>query len=205
MFGQNIWDHYAGWYEKLWVQRLVLKPSRNLIINTLKELPPANRILDAGCGIGELCNDLINEFSTTIIDGIDPSLKMIERAGQLFAHSNIRFICGNVELVLQDEMYDYVVSTHAFPYIKNKQLFLNKLMSHLNPNGRIFLIFANTNNLYDAIWLNIVKLTTSEARYLSVDQTKQLLIETGFKPGKIQRINSRFFVPSVYLIEGIKP
>lgn len=205
MFGQKIWDFYASWYEKLWVQKLVLKPSRDLIIQTLKALPPAKRILDAGCGIGELCNELRNEFPSTIIEGVDPSPKMIERAIQLFADRNIRFICGNTENMPETEMYDYIVSTHAFPYIRDKQLFLKKLISHLNPNGRIFLIFGNNNNLYDAFWLKIVKLTTSKAKYLSVEQTRQLFVEAGFKTGQTKRIESAFFVPSVYLIEGIKP
>lgn len=204
MFGQKIWDYHAGWYEKLWVQKFVLKPSRLLIVNALKELPPAQSILDAGCGIGELCNDLKNEFPDSRIDGIDPSPKMIEKAGRLFPNENIRFICGEVENVLQKEFYDYIVSTHAFPYVEDKHLFLNKLRSHLKPKGRIFLIFANKNNRYDAFWLRLVKLTTSKAEYPSIDQTKQLLETAGFKTGKIQRLVSKAFVPSVYLIEGLK-
>ncbi len=203
MFGTKIWDFYASWYEKLWVQKFVLKPSRRLIIETLNVLPFPKRILDVGCGIGQLCNDLKNQFPPVIITGIDISSKMIERAKSLYNYSEIRFISGQAEDLPENETYDYIVSTHAFPYIEDKKKFLAEMKKRLNPNGRLFLIFGNNNNLYDACVFKIVKLTTSKAEYLSVEKTSKLLNESGFKTGKIKRIKSAFFIPSVYLIEGI--
>jgi len=75
---------------------------------------------------------------------------------------------------------------------------------HLKPNGRLLLLFANNNNLYDAVWLMFVKLTTSKANYLSVSSTQHLLNESGFETGRIQRIESSSFLPSVFMVEGIE-
>jgi hypothetical protein len=75
----------------------------------------------------------------------------------------------------------------------------------LKPNGRLLLLFANRNTLYDAFWLMFVKLTTSKADYLSVSSLHNLLKETGFEIGKTERIDSLFFVPSVFMVEGIIP
>jgi len=203
MFGRKIWDFYASWYDKLWVQHFVLTPSRKLIVKTVSHLPQAESILDIGCGIGELCNDLKISFPDSEINGIDPSPKMIERAVQLYAQNDISFLCGLAESLTENKTYDIIVSTHAFPYVADQTIFLQKVKKLLKPDGRILLIFGNKNNFYDACWLRIVKLTTSKANYLSVDETAKLLNKCGFKTGQISKIETAAFVPSVYMIEGI--
>jgi len=187
------------------VQKFVLTPSRQLIIKTISELPKPEKILDVGCGIGELCYDLSCHYPNTEITGIDPSPKMIQRAEEIFSSQNIKYICGHPENLPDNQKFDLIISTHAFPYIKDKQKFLSEIKMKLKPEGRMLLIFGNRNDLYDACWLKLVKLTTSEAQYLSVSKTQQLLRNNGFEVGKIERIDSLFFVPSVYLIEGILP
>lgn len=203
LFGQTIWDFYASWYDKLWVQKYVLKPSRDLILQTMKGLPPATNILDMGCGIGELCADIKKAFPEAKITGIDPSKKMIERAAQDLRHTDIVFQCGFVRDLSDEPKYDIVVSTNAFPYVMDKKETLEKIHNLLNPNGRLLLLFANQNNWYDALWLMIVKLSTSKAQYLSVPATCKMLENSGFKTVKTERIKSSFFLPSVYMIEGI--
>ncbi len=205
MFGPKIWDFYAGWYDKLWVQKFVLTPSRQLILKTISELPKPENILDVGCGIGELCVEISQKYPSAEITGIDPSSKMIERANQSFSSQNIKYICGNPENLPKNQQFDLIVSTNAFPYVEDKPKFLSELKKRLKPGGRILLLFSNKNNFYDACWLAMIKLTTSKAQYLSVKATQQLLEKQGFKIGKTERIDSVFFVPSVYMIEAILP
>jgi trans-aconitate methyltransferase len=203
LFGQNIWDFYASWYDKLWVQKYVLKPSRDLILQTLKELPSVSNILDMGCGIGELCADIKKAYPEAKITGIDPSGKMIERAVKDLSDTDIMFQCGFVRDLSDLQQYDIVVSTNAFPYVMDKKETLVKIHKLLNPNGRLLLLFANKNNWYDALWLMIVKLSTSKAQYLSVPATCKMLENSGFKTGKTEKIKGSFFLPSIYMIEGI--
>jgi 2-polyprenyl-3-methyl-5-hydroxy-6-metoxy-1,4-benzoquinol methylase len=202
MFGSNIWNFYASCYDKLWAQKFVLTPSRNLILKTIAELPPPENILDVGCGIGQLCHSMSQHYPTAKIIGIDPSVKMIDRAKECFSGENIHYDCIETESLSTDLQFDLIVSTNAFPYIRDKKMFLDKIKLHLKPNGRLLLLFANNNNLYDALWLMFVKLTTSKANYLSVSSTQQLLNESGFVTGRIQRIESSSFLPSVFMVEG---
>ena len=202
MFGPKIWDFYAGWYEKLCVQKFVLTPSRQLIMKTINGLKMPVDILDVGCGIGELCHDISFQFPTVNIMGIDPSPKMIKRAKNIHFSNNINYICGHIENLPEEKKFDLIVSTHSFPYVKDKSDFLAEVKKRLKPNGRILLLFANRNNWYDTCWLRLVKLTTSKAQYLSVNDTQSLLKSAGFELGKTERIQSVFIVPSVYLIEG---
>jgi hypothetical protein len=87
----------------------------------------------------------------------------------------------------------------------DKRKFLVDMKMLLKPNGRLLLLFANWNTLYDAFWLMLVKLTTSSAQYPSVSSTHNLLKDSGFEVGKTEPIDSLFFVPSVFMVEGILP
>jgi ubiquinone/menaquinone biosynthesis C-methylase UbiE len=205
MFGPKIWDYYADRYEKLWVQRFVLNPSRLLILKTMQGLPASRKILDVGCGIGELCHSMSLQDPLAVIVGIDPSAGMINRANKKFSGKNVKYVCGHPEILPADQKFDLIVSTNAFPYMTDKPKALNDMKMRLKPNGRLLLLFANRNTLYDAFWLMFVKLTTSKADYLSVSSLHNLLKETGFEIGKTEPIDSLFFVPSVFMVEGILP
>ncbi|MBW8330810.1 MAG: class I SAM-dependent methyltransferase [Prolixibacteraceae bacterium] len=205
MFGPKIWDYYADRYDRLWVQRFVLNPSRRLILKTMGELPVSRRILDVGCGIGELCHSMSVQNPLALIVGIDPSVKMIQRAEEKFSGNNIRYICGHPDSLPENQKFDLIVSTNAFPYMPDKPKALLGMKMLLKPNGRLLLLFANRNTFYDALWLMFVKLTTSKADYLSVSSLHNLLKESGFEIGKTEPIESLFFVPSVFMVEGILP
>jgi hypothetical protein len=74
----------------------------------------------------------------------------------------------------------------------------------LRPGGRVLIIQGNRNSTYDAIWLFFVKFTTTEARFHSVEELQIILGEAGFEIGVVRSIDKCFFVPSIYLVEGIK-
>ena len=74
----------------------------------------------------------------------------------------------------------------------------------LRSEGRILIIQGNSNNLYDAIWLFFVKFTTTRARFCSVAELESLIAGAGFEIGLVRSIDKCFFIPSVYLVEGIK-
>ena len=171
----------------------------------MKGLPASRQILDVGCGIGELCHSMSRQHPLAVITGIDPSVKMIERAKTKFSGKNIRYICGHPENLPEDQKFDLIVSTNAFPYMPDKPKALLGMKMLLKPNGRLLLLFANRNTWYDALWLMFVKLTTSKADYLSVSSLHNLLKESGFEVGKTEPIESLFFVPSVFMVEGILP
>ncbi len=75
----------------------------------------------------------------------------------------------------------------------------------LRPNGRLMIIQGNTNNWYDAIWLALIQLGLSKANFCSVKKVKDFLQTAGFQIGTVQRVKTAFFIPSIYLVEGINP
>ncbi len=82
---QVIWDFWAKHYENLWVQKYSLRPTRREVLSNLKEKLKAdnnNKILDVGCGTGQLLRELRSRFKQFKLEllGIDFSKEMIHQA-----------------------------------------------------------------------------------------------------------------------------
>ena len=53
-------------------------------------------VMDAGCGVGYGSQYLGRHGASSVV-GIDSSLEAIEEAASTFAHSNVRFVVGDLE------------------------------------------------------------------------------------------------------------
>ena len=60
---KSIWDFWANYYNKLWVQKYSLKPSRDKVISIIKKTGiDRGSLLDMGCGTGQLLEQINKEF-----------------------------------------------------------------------------------------------------------------------------------------------
>lgn len=208
MQGSRIWDFWADRYERLWVQKYSLSPTRKRIISRLRQLITdknrSYRILDSGCGTGQLLRDIKREFGSFDIEltGIDYSCGMIaEAAGK---GENIRYAVFDIEEFRESEKaFDIIVCSHSFPYYKNKKRVLESFCSMLEDDGCLILAQASQNNLYDSLVMPFVKLTTSKASYPSVSEVVEML-EPNFGGIELDRIKERFYMPSIYMFTGFK-
>ena len=72
-----IWDFWAKRYNRLWVQKYSLRPTREYLLTT--DLDGDNlKILDLGSGPGQLIEELYNKNKELNITGIDFSEGMIK-------------------------------------------------------------------------------------------------------------------------------
>ncbi|HWQ30141.1 MAG TPA: class I SAM-dependent methyltransferase [Negativicutes bacterium] len=208
MKDSRIWDFWANRYERLWVQKYSLSPTRKRIISRLRQLitdkSRSYRILDSGCGTGQLLRDIREEFREFDVEltGIDYSDRMIaEAAGR---GGNIRYAVSDIEEFRGSEKaYDIIVCSHSFPYYRNKQGVIESFCSMLKDNGCLILAQASQNNLYDSLVMPFVKLTTSKAAYPSVREVMKML-EPHFGRIELDRIKERFYMPSIYMFTGFK-
>ncbi len=208
MYDNGIWDFWADKYEKLWVQKYSLAPTRRSIVNRLRKIINAkNRkyaILDAGCGTGQLLRDIQAEFKDYDIQltGIDFSPGMIAEAKG--ASINIGYVICNIEELIESEKsYDIIVCSHSFPYYKDKPGVIEKFSKILSARGSLIMAQASQNNLYDSIVMPFVKLTTSKASYPSVGKVVKML-GAYFKDIETEKIKERFYMPSIYMFVGSK-
>ncbi|OEF98368.1 class I SAM-dependent DNA methyltransferase [Desulfuribacillus alkaliarsenatis] len=210
MSNRKIWDQWAKRYERLWVQKFSLQPTRQQILRQLREYLQPDidyKILDVGCGIGQLLREIRQEFPdyNLHLTGIDYSQQMIEVAKQ---HNNTHNgdLYKDIDLYLLDVeqlgqlagTYDVIVCTHSFPYYSKQLQVLQQFHNKLNNQGYLFLAQASENTLYDRFVMSFVKLTTGKANYLSIEEIKSMS-ESLFKCEKIVRISDKKYMPSLIL------
>ena len=193
----NIWNFWADKYDKLWVQKDSLKPTREYIIKTLSKYKNMEelKVLDLGCGTGELIFELKKEFNNIKITGIDFSEKMIEISKN--KNPSAKHILMDVsELNKLDEKFNIIICTHSLPYYKEPKDVFEQLNKMLQDDGRIFAGFASGDSIYDKFILSFVKLTTGKANYPS-DNEFRILVSPFFYVKNIEIIRKKFFMPRI--------
>ena len=202
---KNIWDFWANYYNKLWVQRYSLKPSRDKVIDIIKRTKlKRGSLLDIGCGTGQLIEQIYSKFEDRfLLVGADYSKNMLKQARRnLKTHgikaeliyTDVTYIKENVE-----KRFDIITCTHSLPYYKNQEKAISDMADLLNTNGYIIVICASVNNLYDLFACSILKFTTGKAHYPSIKELKN------FAKDKLRfigfcRIKKAFFVPSIVAV-----
>ncbi|MCR6544815.1 class I SAM-dependent methyltransferase [Dehalobacterium formicoaceticum] len=204
--GKQSWDFLARYYEKLWVQKHSLKPTRQLIRREIAKLADSDphllrggKLLDMGCGTGQLLQELAEAYPPSRLEltGIDASPEMIRqaKAKQL---SGVKFLAGDVHhLPFPDHTFEIITCCHSFPYYHNQSLALQELARIIKPKGHLLLIQAVENSFYDKIVMSMVKCTTGSANYLSSSQISKELKENGFTPLEEERLKTVFYFPSI--------
>jgi ubiquinone/menaquinone biosynthesis C-methylase UbiE len=108
-------------------------------------LAGSERVLDVGSGPGELSLQLASRLkSGGFLLGIDLSTNMVRLArknASNFGAENVAFKKGDgLKLEFEDESFDVVVSSNAFPWIPDRPKFLAEVFRVLKPGGRFGLV-----------------------------------------------------------------
>lgn len=199
----NIWDFWAKRYNKLWVQKYSLRPTREYLLET--ELEGKNlKILDLGSGPGELIEELYKKNADLNIAAIDFSEEMIN----ISKERNPKAI--HIKMDVEDlneieQKFNVIFCTHSLPYYRNPKKVMKNLNNILVDNGELYIGFASGNNFYDKFVLVFVKLTTGQAYYPS-DREFKTLIEPYFYVENLKIIKERFFMPriAIYKLKKVK-
>ena len=202
----NIWNFWADKYDKLWVQKYSLKPTRNYIIKALSKYIKNDeiKVLDLGCGTGELIFELKNKFNNLEVTGIDFSEKMLEISKKRNPSAKHLKMDAS-ELNVLDTKYDIIVCTHSLPYYKEPKNVFKHLNNLLSDEGKLLIGFASGDSIYDKFILGFVKLTTGKANYPS-DNEFRAMIFPFFEVENLKIIRKKFFMPriAVYTLKKVK-
>lgn len=195
----SIWNFWASRYDRLWVQKYSLKPTRNYILNALSENKDVNniKVLDLGCGTGQLISEMAEFFSSPIITGVDFSEKMLDISKSRNPGA-IHMQLNADELDKLKGNFDVIICSHSFPYYKSPEKVLHELNKLLKNDGILLMAFASGNNVYDKFALSFVKLTTGPAYYPS-DRVFREIVSPYFHVADLQIIKEKFFMPRIAL------
>jgi len=100
-----------------------------------------SRILDAGCGTGNLLNLLNKKNKNLQLYGIDISTEMLKIAKK--KSTKINFKLRSVEKINEKGFYDYIFSSDAFHHYENQDLAMQNFYTSLKKNGFLIVIDFN--------------------------------------------------------------
>lgn len=102
----------------------------------LVEPRPAMRVLDLGCGTGELTRQLHERLGARDTLGVDRSAKMLAKSAA-FAAPGLRFEEASVEGFVPDAPFDLVFSNAALHFVEGHERLWPRLASFLAPGGQV--------------------------------------------------------------------
>jgi SAM-dependent methyltransferase len=138
---------------------------------------PGSRVLEVGCGLG----DLVGALGATRAVGIDVSPRMIELARARHPDLDLR-VCDVETGPLPEGPFDYIVLSDVVGHLGDVQQALEALRPLLAPDGRLVLTY------YNFLWEPVLKLAERVGRktpwpdqnWLSMQDISNLLRLSGF-------------------------
>lgn len=122
------WD--PSQYERFKDERS--QPFRDLA--ALIERRPRMRVVDLGCGTGELTRELHEQLDADETIGIDSSESMLGKAKPT---GLLSFEIGNIENFTADRPFDLVFSNAAIHWVPDHQALFARLVALLTPGGQL--------------------------------------------------------------------
>lgn len=157
---------------------------------TLRRLPmtPAARVLDVGCGTGELLRRLRAKYPDALLAGLDPVAEMLAVArDKLSGKEDLRTGYADA-LPWNSGAFDVVVSCNMFHYISHPVEALREMGRVLRPGGSLVLTDWCDDYLACRV-CNLYLRLTNRAFYKTYRQTEclELLHAAGYGDIELER------------------
>ncbi|MDF1618210.1 class I SAM-dependent DNA methyltransferase [Petrocella sp. FN5] len=195
-----IWNKLATKYDRLWVQKYSLEPTRRKVMVLIGGFNfQEATVLDLGCGTGQLLDEIGRFYPRYKLYGMDKSEEMLKVAKSKKIKAN--WIHHNIDsdhiLELDGKTFDLIICSHSFPYYKKKEHVLNQVEKYLKEDGIAIFTQASINNHYDNFVMKMIEKTAESAAYLSKAAFKKL-VSRHFTITYTFTIHEKWFMPSIF-------
>lgn len=134
---------FSGWadtYDRHWLNHFLFEPGHDMLLKELKGAP-CGRLLDVGCGTGELANRLARRGWHVV--GLDLCETMLHRA-----RFKLNGYAGSVRLTVADSehvpcaegSFDVVTCANSFHHYPHHEAVVREMFRVLKPGGQLLLL-----------------------------------------------------------------
>ncbi len=96
-------------------------------------IKPGQKVIDIGCGYGAVARSIANRVSHTTVVGVEMDEGRYHQAIASDNPENLSFLFGDAFEVLPEGSADIVILSNVLEHIEERQAFLRRLQSKLNP------------------------------------------------------------------------
>ncbi len=175
---------------------------------------PGMRVIDLGCGTGELTAMLSERLVDARVEGIDSSSAMLEQAMPR-AGGRLTFRRSDIRAIEDFSPYDLVFSNAALQWISDNENLLTRIVSQLRPGAQIAVqVPKRGGNRTGAIaqevaqeppFRDLIRLPNRQGGALSLERYSQLLYDHGLREQVcIEKIYGHELPHSTDVIEFVK-
>ena len=198
---RKIYGRAAKNYDKFWDFYIVPSYSKTL---ARIDLQKSSKILDLGCGTGELLKILEDRFPSSELTGIDLTEEMLAVAKQKLS-DNVELLLGSAtNLPFDSESFDWVIMSNVIGHLSDKKIALKETHRVLKNPGKIVI----TDWTRDFQTMNLAHFYTklisySQYRSLRTAELESLLDDCDFNHLHTERYKINWFW-GLYTIQAEK-
>lgn len=164
----------------------------------VERVRPGERVLDVGCGKGELAYDLAEAGAD--VTGLDPNPVYLAFARERFPHPRLRLLAGLAPDDLPDEAFDVVVLSNVLEHIDRRNELLRALAERNRPSRILIRVPAENRDwlvpLRREVGLAHFSDPTHEIEYTTETLTGELE-DAGFRLAHLQANWGELWVEAV--------
>lgn len=181
---KRFFDFWAPYYDRGIFGRFLF----NIIDKTANsvKIKKGSKILDTGCGTGNLLHILERKNKNLKLYGVDISEKMLQIARKKVKMADITNVSvTNLDKKFEANYFDYVFSVDAFHHFPNRKTVMNSFYRILNYNGRLVITDFDFGIILNKIF---TVLEPGNTGVYTKEQIRDLFKKSGFIVEKQQKI-----------------
>lgn len=177
------------------------KVTAHLKNTALNDVDPneGDKLLDVGCGIGDLLKNFTSKSNNIELYGIDYSEKMIEQAKINLGY--IANLCiGDAEALPYDcNMFDFIISCAAFHHFPNAEQALKEMKRVMKKDSKLLIYdFTVPNGLRQIMNFFIKFSNDGDYKLYSAKELSKLSSRLGFRDVSYKQLTSNGFCVIAY-------
>jgi ubiquinone/menaquinone biosynthesis C-methylase UbiE len=195
---------YTGYHDEKYSYSRLRTPNNDPLfreIFKLLKLKKTDRILDYGCGAGDLTHSVSNIATDTI--GVDIN---IDKAVARFPQNTFRPQIGYKMKYFKDGYFDKIIAINVIEHIHHFEKLLNELNRILKPGGKIFITTYDTKFILHSVLYDPTHVIEWDKSTFENLLSQHFTIEKSFKSGSFfnyipfNKIIVRFLKPELCIV-----